>query len=241
MLKLLFPSLLLLGLSYTAHSQGNSSLDVSAGAGFAFRSLSYSGDEQTMKNIFQDRQDRERLGSAWHAGFHYNHQLGGQFFLRTGLRLTRIGYVNAWITDLRWGHQHDGNGGFTNDPSLVRDLKTTTSYSYVELPIAGRYEFGSGRWSPFVEVGLSPALYHATYTIRTIDTPQPRLSRSREESIRDLQLIGSLSAGCAYRLSPNWQVFGQPTFRYHLTPLAEGPIQERLFSYGLELGIRRAL
>ncbi len=234
-----FPALLLLALSYTALSQGNSSLDVSVGAGFAFRSLSYAGEDPGVISAIQYRRDEESPGHAYRAALHYNHRLSRHFFLRAGLRVTRTGYVNEWITDLRWGHQHDGNGGF--DPDLARDIKTTSSHWFVELPVAGRLEWGSGRWTPFLEMGLAPALYQSTYSERTTDVPVPVITRGRQEGIRSVHLIASLSAGCAYRLSPTWQMFGQPTFRYHLTPLAEGSIKERLFNYGLELGLRRAL
>jgi hypothetical protein len=67
-----------------------------------------------------------------------------------------------------------------------------------------------------------------------------------QSSKSDLPINGNFAAllhwgfGTNYQLNEKWQLYFQPTIRYHLTTHT-APIKEHLYSIGIELGARMSL
>ena len=232
----LYPLALLLCCCFTA-GYGQSSFDFSGAFGTAFRTLDYAGEESVYET-FRNRQEEETPITYWQLAGNYNHQIAPRLYLRTGMRLAITGHRHD-RNDLRWGSEHDGNGGFIFDPSLPHNFRSRYRNWFAELPVALRYQGGTRKLTPYVELGLAPAYYLHTRQRTTDDIgSDPLVERFREPSTRNVHLIGSAAVGVNYTLNRRAQLFAQPSFRYHLTGLAEGLFPEHPYAGFLEVGCR---
>lgn len=231
---------LLAALPVVAFSQSNSSFDLVGGAEYTFRLLQNTTDDPVMQIII-DQRERDEFGKLnFRGGFNYNRRLAGQLWLRTGLRWASAGYVYQDIDDLRWPSEFDPNtGAYTPDPSLPHELRLTKEYWFLEVPLAGRLEMGQGKLKPFVELGVSPHIYLTTRTRQVTDLETKQDFGA--DDVKPLNLAGIVSVGFQYQATKRTALFFQPIFRYHLTPLADTPIREHLYNYGLELGVRKGM
>ncbi|MEL7122594.1 MAG: hypothetical protein AAFO07_24320 [Bacteroidota bacterium] len=235
LLSFTFPSL--------GYNQVNSSIDLVAGFESSFRNLSTSNEEQAIQDILTRRNDTEEANTNWRFGFNYNKRLKNKVFLKTGLRLARVGY-NEIVDGLIWGTEHDGMGGFNNvDSSFDRTVQVSRGFFFLEVPVVARLELSRKKFSPFIEMGFSPSLYLTTRVKSITETAIiTDFSNQSGEFFNELHFVGSIAIGANYSISDKIQIFGQPTFRYHITSLSKDrPIKEYLFNYGVEVGIRRIL
>ncbi|MEM8907191.1 MAG: hypothetical protein AAGD05_05030 [Bacteroidota bacterium] len=220
-------------------SQNKSSIDFIGGLEYSNRTLNV--------DDFNPGPGFDVLGSGklnFRLGFNYNHRLAGKIHLKTGLRLASVGYRNQRLEDLRWGSEFNSNGEWEPDPTLPRELQLSVDYWFLEIPIVGRFEFNNKKFSPFIELGCSPHIYLTTRLTEKTNLATDTQFRNTAPiaQLNTFNLAASISMGFNYRFSPQWQLFSQPIFRYHLlnTSKRDG-INEHLYNVGLEFGIRRKL
>lgn len=226
---------------FLTNAQFNSSLDFVAGLDYSFRTLSAEASDSTLQSIIDSRNDRETAKLNWRTGFNYNKRLTGNIYLKTGVRLSNLGYKSEYTVAGIWPGEHDGNG--QGNPIVTTDeFKFVYDYWFLELPIAARYELNNKKWSPFIEIGFAPSIF---LTGRTEKTQNGETSISYGDPINTgtntLHLSGFLSVGVNYTVNNNIQLFGQTSFRYHLTPLADTSITGNLYNYGIEFGARKRI
>ncbi|MFT4663841.1 MAG: hypothetical protein ACI9VN_002289 [Patescibacteria group bacterium] len=207
-------------------SQVNSSIDLVVGIEFSYRTFKVSNDDG-ITNIFLERKARETQKMNWRIGFNYNRELAKKFYLKSGLRLASVGYKGAKVTNVI-ATQPVSPGPAQTPP---RELQIIYNDWFVELPIIGRLEFSDKKITPFLEFGISPNIYLASRNKIIIDTyTTVEFRPNKDPRFNKLHLVGSLSFGCNYRVGEKYQLFGQPTFRYHLTKGSDGSINEQLMN-----------
>ena len=209
-------------------AQQKSSIDITAGVNYAYRTLNTTSDNGFTNIIFYARQDREEAMINWTVGVHYNKQFSNAWYGRTGLRFTNIGYNQFPIDEQEWPSQNN-NGMF--DPTIenpdARDI--IVDYYLLEIPILVGRQFCSKKWAPFIEVGISPSYI--------VGNSQDIFASA---FTRNFQVVGIVSGGLNYTQN-SFQFFAQPAFRFHLTGIDadDPPIKEHLFSGGIEVGVRK--
>lgn len=218
---------------FIAFSQKKASIDVLGGVEFSSINLdnSYS---------WRDVKDSGKMN--WRFGLNYNRQLTNKFFLKTGLRLASVGY-NGAIKTLKWPSEVDSLGNWVPDPTLNHKRQYIYDFWYLDIPLAGRFEFSGKKLTPFMEAGVSPHIYLFTKekTVTDFETTVDNKSGDDHANIKNIQLVGSFSFGVNYNASKKTQLFFQPIFRYHLTKLFDSEYEDHLFNYGVEFGIRKQL
>lgn len=231
---------LILAFPFFAFGQKNLSIDVVGGIEYSYRAFSGKDD---LSGFLLDIRDREEGKINWRAGFNFNQRLTNKIYLKLGMRLASIGYKGEKMTDLRWGSEFDGMGGWNPDPSLPHELQLIKDYLFIDLPIVGRYEFNQKKLAFFVETGIAPAFYLTTRTksITDISTEKDFNDDNDFDGFNQIHITGLISFGVNYSMNEQWQIFGQPIFRYHFTSLYDSVLKEHLYNAGLELGIRRKL
>jgi hypothetical protein len=229
-----FTFLLLLVIPFFSFAQIISSIDVVGGIDSKYRGFSHS-DYPYIPELQIGNQKKLN----WNTGLNYNTTLREKLILKTGIRFASYGYKHE-ENDLRWGSEFE-NGEYTPDPTLPHKLKFVSSDWFIEIPIAGRYVFKEARISPFAEVGLAPSVYLRTNTKQTTEFSTKTSSYDAVDNfgINRIHILGLVSIGANYNLTPIIQLFAQPIFRYHLTKLADGPGAERLYCAGIEIGLRK--
>ena len=240
-MKTIIIQLLILIIPTITFGQMNSSFDFIFGIENSYRILKSSSEEPIVQGILVDRDNRELKKSNWRVGFNYNKRLSNNFVLKTGIRLASVGYKDEKKTDLRWPSEI-GPNGYMFDPSLPHELQLIRDYWFLEIPVAARFEITKKKFSPFLEFGVSPTVYISTRTkqITDIDT-KVTYQRGGTSDYNNVHLVGFASLGVNYSLNDKFQLFGQGIYRYHLTKLIDAPIEENLYNYGVEVGVRRRL
>lgn len=180
-------------------------------------------------------------------GFGASFRIGQRTYLRTSVQFSQYGSQNT-TSELRWGTQHNGNGGFDPNISapdgspgsiLIRD-----KHLYIEGALTLRYQFKTwSKWQPFVEGGLAAGKYGTTSIfVRTVDldgeSTEARVSRANS-NLRSVALIGRLGAGTNYNFNERVGVYGMLVGQRHFTDLTV-PNTTRAFPWQatLEVGVR---
>lgn len=233
-------SFLLFLLPTVGFAQFQSSIDFIGSIDYSYRALSTSTTIPVIISTFEKRERTETGKLNWRVGFNYNQKIAERLYLKSGVRLASVGFKGEKKTDLIWGSEHDGMGGFIPDPNAPKEFQSIPDFWFLELPLIGRYEFASQKVIPFLEIGLSPTIYLKTRNKVITDIDETIISY-KSNSFNNLQLVGNVSFGLNYNLNEQLQLFGQPIFRYHFTKSENTPIEERLFSGGLEIGVRRKI
>ena len=128
------------------------------------------------------------------------------------------------------------------DPSLPHEIQLTHNYWFLEIPLALRFEFTNKKFSPFIESGISPSVYLTTRTTSVTDIgTDVTYQKNGTSDFTSMHLVGMVSIGTNFTVNEKFQLFGQATYRYHLTKLADAPIEEHLYNYGIEIGVRRSI
>lgn len=206
-----------------------SSIDAIGGVGQSFRVLS----NENMRAF-------EEPKISWKAGLNLNIELGKTIELKTGLAHTQVSYYEMIIRDVRWPSEHDGNGGFLDDPSLPNDIKFSLNYRFIELPVDFRFEFLEGKWQPYLELGFSMMLYRATKATQTTEFGIVS-NISKESNVSEISFFGNAAFGVNYQITNEFQLFMQGGYQEQLNQLKSLSIDERLFQYGVVFGFRKLM
>ena len=214
----------------------NSSFDFIGGIDYGYRNLSAPSESSSV--TFRD--DNELGKINYRIGLNLNQKITEKIFFKTGVRFVITGYKERKmdfpgvdvISDINTPVFPGGEG------QIFRN------FSFIELPIIVRYEFSKKKFTPFMELGVSPALYLSN-RIKFITEINPGIFNSKGKDNRDfstLHLVSVVSFGGNYFINEKLQLFAQPTFRYHFTRLIEeSTIRENLWSLGLEFGVRKRI
>ena len=231
-MKVKLTATLILIIPMFGFSQISQSIDIVSGIEYSYRNLTTSSEDEIVTKILESRDNEESGKFNWRIGFNYNQRL----------RLASVGYKGEKITGLRWGSEYDGMGGWVPDPNLSHEIQSIYDYWFAEIPIVGRFELNEKKLAPFFELGISPSIYLTTRTKSATDIGTD--AEFQNDAIHDfnkVHIVGFISFGLNYSINEKYQFFGQPILRYHFTKLADRPIAEYLFNYGIEIGIRRKI
>lgn len=223
-MKHLFTILLLFPLLLSAQCYG--SFEVFAGAGFSSTPSTFASESTTFSPVTVGR-----------FGFGASFAVGKRLFLRTGVQLSQYG-EEADGSGLRWGTQHDGEGGFDpNTPSGEPVFLQLTRHNYIEGFLALRYEIRNrGKLRPFVEGGIALGAYGATQIINLNDDSA---SNERISTIRALSPIFRLGAGVNYQLNKRLELYSMPVWQQQLVSInTAGSTGTRSRQFTLEVGLR---
>ncbi|MFK8005221.1 MAG: outer membrane beta-barrel protein [Saprospiraceae bacterium] len=240
MKNLLLPLFLCLPLFLLA--QSNSKIELLGSLDYSYRHHGNSG-------IVQSVRSSEKGKLNYHFQLNYHQKLKEKIWLKIGLGLASAGY-NSEIIELRYGSQHDGQGGF--NPVLTSDenIQTKYTYQFLVIPIALRYDFLQKKLKPFVEIGLNTNYYLRSITSSFTNGDKSGSRKERENQINQIQLAPTLAFGVSYQINEKWEFVAQPNFTYHLTPTykessdlsaSNGLVKEYQWSAGLALGLRMDL
>lgn len=227
---------LVLIIPFLGFSQLNQSIDFIGGMDYSYRSLSASGEDANLMVVIGVRDNNEIGNVSWRVGFNYNLGITSKIFLKTGLRFASVGYQKKKM-ELRLG-----NGQSPTEPGLPTEIQTAYDHWFTEIPIVARYEINQKKLSPFFELGILPSIFMAGRTrTKTNLGSDSKFWDTDIYQFNRLHIVGFISFGLNYSLNDNYQLFGQPAFRYHFTDLVDKPIGERLYNFGIEVGVRRVL
>ncbi|MTB52463.1 hypothetical protein [Lewinella sp. W8] len=179
-------------------------------------------------------------------GFNNRFGIGGSYrisplsWIKVGFQFNGYHIRNAALDNLRWGTQHDGQGGFDpNAPSGEDFDLPMLNHRYVEGMVSLRRYFSQyvSPWSPYLEGGIVVGGYGTTTTQSTTPGDPPR-SR-RDPDLNGTALIGRAAVGVDWQVSEIFSLYAQPTLQYHLRDINQASNRrEYPYQLSLEIGMR---
>ena len=174
-------------------------------------------------------------------GLYVEKGLTKRLSIQTGFNYANMGTAYEFPNDLRWGSQHDGNGGF--DPKLesgesIGDVKTVNTLHFIEIPLKIRYVVVDKTYQLYFSQALLGRFFIDEYQKTTIDgeTDKEKL----DTQIESPSTAWQSGFGCSFPLSGNMSMFLEPRFQLNtFSPIAtnDNPIKVRFGSIGLAMGI----
>lgn len=230
MKKIILPFLCLFCLQ--VHAQHKTSIDLILGVEHTFRYFEADVDTLNLRST-------EKSKINWRYGFNVNMRLNNSMFLKSGLRISNLGYTISEMDGLRWPSENV-DGMWVPDPTLPHEIKIVLNDHYLEIPISVRKEFNGRKFSPFVEFGPSLNIHLSSNLKQTTDIdPKGTSTAHAVPDFNPFQIAVSAGVGTNYDLNEKLQLFGQFNYRHHLTKVGQSNVaNERLYNCGLELGLR---
>jgi hypothetical protein len=224
--------------------QANTSLDFVSGFDYTYRTLRKK-DHTSQDLLLEARNENEKPRVNARFGFNYSHRVSNSITLKTGLRYAHVGYLLSKEDDLQWPSQHNGQGGFDpNLPGEFETLKLFFQYRFIEIPLVLRYTFkpiSAKRVTTFLEAGISPNVYVGTRYVSKQDK-DAKVNTFHDDRVKPVHFAAQLAYGLNYNLKNSDALFYQTNLRFHLNETVSGfNIEEHLYSFGLEIGYRKAL
>lgn len=220
------------------------SIDLVGGLGYSYRTLSTSSTDPIMSFIIENRNEHERSRLNWRLGLNYNRRIADRLWLRIGVRYTSVGTKSSTQQAILQNCQIDPTGQFFQcSQNPVISIRGHSDLWFVESPVLLRHEFSHRRLTPYIELGFAPSIYLTTkhYTLSTLSSSRRLSRRESFEGFNNFHLVSIVSFGFNYNLNEHWQLFGQPTFRFHINKTVDAPITEHLYNSSMEVGIRKQL
>ncbi len=203
----------------------------SAGPTYSYRSLN--PESGAAERIADLRAENESPAVGYQAEVYYRHPVGDRISLGLGVRYDHRPYnLSDKDEELRWGSQHDGDGGF--DPSLppgeqTDNFRLTTYSNFVGLPLFMNYTLTrDGAVQPFIRLSAIPA-YHLTTT------------HGPSEVQNRIHLFARLTGGLLVPLSESLNLTTQFGLERDFVNVYGGSVNEKLQGLSLQIGLERSL
>ena len=150
--------------------------------------------------------------------------------------------------ELRWGSQHDGEGGY--DPTIesgsnISGVKFEHTQLFLEMPLGVRYVFLDKNVKLFFQPSLAPSLYlttrhRQTYTYK--DGEKEKSTRTEHFDFRTINLNMGLGFGLQIPVSEKTNILIEPQGGIQLLSTAKnGLTDSRLYSFGLRAELQFGL
>ena len=121
-----------------------------------------------------------------------------------------------------------------------RKVTTNNHYRSIDIPLLAGYETGNENLNLYVNAGPVINIYswYSGTTINSSLQPESIASSGIYKSNTGLSLYFSM--GISKKINTQWQVFGEPYFRYRLGSMTSSfvPYQQRIHTAGIQLGLR---
>lgn len=182
-------------------------------------------------------------GYSFTLGLGLSRQINSRISLYSGLAFFSARSESLGQT-LRWGNEHDGNGGFggpnSGNPS---SLSFQEHLYYLQLPLQIQVYLTSGKWRSYIKSGLQLEYLLARRTAfeQTMGNDQIITTHTIDDdaSLRPLNLMANLGIGLEWVRTARQSFFLEPEGRISLlgvSPTALYP--SRRYDLGIRAGFR---
>ncbi len=208
-------------------------IGINGSCNYSYRSLSKSatkGDALT-NTVIGLRNPYEKFDIGYAFGLEFQYKFNKTFSLRTGLNYNMYAYKSIV--------KYFSNP--SNDPYIPRQSQDLYQFDIIDLPIKLGINYSFKKMSLHGAIGLSANYYfNDKYTMRSTYSNGDVVNSSKRiwTFNPNLLSLGSIaSIGLDYNISKLINVRFEPTFKYNLTSINDGPILTRPFSFNANFGL----
>lgn len=206
---------------------------------FGFEVYTNFADRMVDNEVLSDV-ERPNLNASF--GLVMTYRVQPKLSLVSGFTLLNKGYqVKQNSGDLRWGLQHDGNGGFDPDvfvSELADAFVIKYNYYILSIPLNVRYAFGESLdegW--YVQGGIAPAFYwfDRAKIIKERDGEKEVVNEKNIlDNARTVNFNINLGLGYTFLLKNKFQISVGPSFEYMpFNIVKDAAWKSSYYSYGL--------
>jgi hypothetical protein len=178
--------------------------------------------DETIANVFEIG-----VTKMWLINKHIN--------LGLGLNYSRMGYNLKELKDIRWPSEITSQG-YMFDPSLPHNILPSNYVNYAEIPIIFEYNSNSRiKFLPSISV-VNQFYINSLSKSKTDIGNETKFGKDKFVSPYNLALTAGIAMG--YRVINNIEVKIGLNYKTQLLKAINGDINETLYSYGLDLGVR---
>ncbi len=152
-----------------------------------------------------------------------------------------IGYaLHGWswdLSQLNFGDQIEPRRGFIyNTEDMLGSI--SQEFHYLNVPVLATLTLGKGRLRSISSVGASVSFLLKAHSVTVWNGERNVVE---QDDYHALNFFPMISTGLSYAMGESGALRMEPTFRFGVLELQDGPISERLWSAGLQLGYFRYL
>lgn len=193
----------------------------------AYRHLSANNNGDWLLEI---RNDMESARFGFTSGFMAKYEFRPRFALESGLQFADKGDKHKFDSDDFVTIDPD-----KNDPSIPEKGKIKYHYYYLSVPLKVSYYWLQKDFNLFLSLGASADYFLAgrQKSIVHFSEETQRESNKIDGKVNPFGVVGLAGFGIEKNISQHLQFRLEPLFRYALTPLADGLLNEHLYSFGV--------
>ena len=178
------------------------------------------------------RNDMESARFGFTSGFTAKYQFRPRFALESGLQFVDKGDKHKFDSDDFVTIDPDTD---PTDPSIPEKGKIKYHYYYVSVPLKVSYYLLQKDFDLFLTLGASADYFLTGRQKSIVHFPEEtqRESNKIDGNVNPFSVVGFAGFGIEKNIAQHLQFRLEPLFRYSLTPLAEGLLNEHSYSFGL--------
>lgn len=179
--------------------------------------------------LIDSRNQRETYKIGYTSGIKLLYNLNNTFAIGTGFQYSIQGY-QIKTYELR---------PMQPEPMLPDKAKLRYDIHYLDFPIYGILTFGEGRIRYITSMGLTTNLLFNATTTNYFIWENGKTVKNRNSDMayyNSVNLSPTFSAGVDIQANDRMNLRIEPTFRYGLLQIFEGPVKTNLWSAGLNFG-----
>ena len=188
-------------------------------------------------------EDTYRAAYSYRLGAAANYQLSEKTVLSVGLAFQNSSEKTDWL-DLRWGNEHDGEGGWAGpDPNNPNWGRLNIYYYFLQTPISLKHYFNSGKFRFYLRPGLQSDWAIGRRTAVNKDFGEEGVLTTHEleaeKKLRPFNVSLSLGVGMAMVFRKRVSFFAEPEFRTSLLTITENnQLKTRFYNLGWKMGVQ---
>jgi hypothetical protein len=215
-------------------------IGITTSTDIGYRTLEIQNADQYTQGIADDRESYEAPALGFTVSGQITKRFPGNFGIGLGLQYAKRCYKSVH-NELTYGDMIDPRKGFIYDTDTSVPVAITLVYhfNYVDMPIQLNYFIGKRKIKGVVSLGgsLNYLVNDRTCILKTMADGSKATSKSeRLSDFRPFNFTPQLSAGVEWSLNDKSSIRVEPIARYGVMKIADTPITEYLWSYGLNIG-----
>jgi hypothetical protein len=138
--------------------------------------------------------------------------------------------LNTGVSYSKIGYQY-------KEGSLIGFKNYQETFNIIEVPIQVSYKLTPNKSYAYMSLGVSPGYIFSSRAAYLLENENDWKSMELSSDYSKFQLNASLSFGGSFKLDNSWDLKTELFYNQYVLSLSEGPIEKRLFSAGLSVGL----
>ena len=177
-------------------------------------------------------------------GLSFNYKISKRWVLQSGISYTTL--RDRYHEDqLRWGSEHNGQGGHEPDPNMPHEAIFKYSHYFVDLMVGMRYYANDGRFRAFVFPMVESNFYlsnryETELLLEDVPLQNDPLLENNTTPFREVNFTAGLGIGLEAALSQQIKLIVMPSFEYMLLSMSKDAVVDnppRFYNISARLGL----